>query len=56
MGPARLTRHEIRLWQEDEGVEIARWERRAIMAIDTSWLRAQAQSMAATAASNRTPT
>ncbi len=36
-GPAPLSRHDIRQWQEDEGIELERWERRLILNIDTAW-------------------
>lgn len=49
MGPSRLTRQEIRLWQEDEAVELDRWERRALLAIDRAWMESQAAAMAAKA-------
>lgn len=39
MGPSRLTRLEIRAWEEDEGQALELWERRAIMAIDAAWVR-----------------
>lgn len=39
MGPSPLSRAEIRLWEEDEAVELAQWERRAILALDALWLR-----------------
>jgi hypothetical protein len=39
MGPSRLSRQEIRQWEEDEGHALERWERRAIMAIDAAWVR-----------------
>lgn len=38
MGPNRLTRAEIRQWEEDEGVTLDRWERKAIMAVDAAYL------------------
>lgn len=34
MGPNRLTRLEIQAWEQDEGIRLERWERRAIMALD----------------------
>lgn len=39
MAPARISRLEIRLWEQDEAVRLERWERRAILAIDALWLR-----------------
>lgn len=42
MGPSPLSRAEIRLWEEDEAVELARWERRAILDLDALWLRSLA--------------
>jgi hypothetical protein len=39
MGPSRLSRLEIRLWERDEGVALKPWERRCLMAIDSAWLR-----------------
>lgn len=44
MGPARLSRAEIRLWEEDEGCPLARWERRVILAIDAAWFAAAIQA------------
>jgi hypothetical protein len=44
-GPARLTRHEIRIWEEDEGIALEAWERRAILSIDAAWV-ASAQKQA----------
>lgn len=38
MGPCRLTRLEIRAWQEDEAISLEPWERRALMALDAAWL------------------
>ena len=39
MGPARLTRAEIRQWEADEARTLSRWERKTIMAIDELWVR-----------------
>jgi hypothetical protein len=39
MGPSRITRFEVRLWEEDEAQPLDRWERRALMAIDAEWVR-----------------
>lgn len=44
MGPNRLTRLEIQAWERDEGIRLARWERRAIMAIDALHLSIIAQN------------
>lgn len=44
MGPNRLTRLEIQAWEQDEGVMLERWERRAIMALDTEHLRIIAET------------
>lgn len=44
MGPNRLTRLEIQAWEQDEAVSLDRWERRAIMALDTEQLRIIAES------------
>ncbi len=40
MGPSRLTRAEIRQWEQDELQHLAHWERKAIMAVDAAWLSA----------------
>jgi hypothetical protein len=37
MAICRLTRREIREWQEDTGVVLDRWEREAIIAIDAAY-------------------
>lgn len=42
-GPSRLTRGEIREWEEDEGVQLQRWERRAILMLDSAWLASLAK-------------
>jgi hypothetical protein len=39
MGPCRLTRAEIRQWEADEAIALARWERRALLEIDAAWVR-----------------
>lgn len=39
-GPNPITRLEIRLWEEDEAVSLAPWERKAILSIDRHFLRA----------------
>jgi hypothetical protein len=44
MAANRLTRLEIQAWERDEGVRLARWERRAIMAVDAEHLRIMAES------------
>lgn len=36
-GPSRLTRLEIRTWEEDEGRALSAWERRLILDIDAAW-------------------
>ncbi|MDP3855338.1 hypothetical protein [Phenylobacterium sp.] len=41
MSICRLTRGDIRAWEEDEGVSLDRWERRAILAIDAAFVDAQ---------------
>lgn len=46
LGPARLTRAEIRQWQIDEGQHLEPWERQAIMDIDAAWLAAQSEKEA----------
>ena len=43
MSVSRLTRQDIRLWQEDEGITLEPWERRAIFAIDALWVRSVSQ-------------
>lgn len=40
MGIARLTRLDIRLFEEDEGIKLEPWERRAIFELDDLWLTA----------------
>lgn len=45
-GPARLTRAEIRLWEEDEGCPLERWERRAVIALDGAWHRVVSEGLA----------
>ena len=44
IGPSPLTRLEIRQWEQDEGVSLDRWERRALLTLDRAWLAAQAPS------------
>jgi len=34
MGPARITRHDIRAWEQDEAISLDPWERRAILNLD----------------------
>lgn len=46
MGPTRLSRQEIRLWEDDEGRCLAMWERRVLMAIDAEWHRAATDDIA----------
>lgn len=43
MAANRLTRLEIQAWERDEGIRLARWERRAIMAVDAEHLRIMAE-------------
>ena len=38
MGPSRLSRLEIRAWEEDEHIRLERWERRALMRLDSVYL------------------
>ena len=39
MGPSRLSRLELRAWEEDEiGRRLTHWERRLLMAIDVAWV------------------
>lgn len=45
MGPGRLSRLEIHAWEADEGVTLARWERRCVMAIDAAWLKAVSEDL-----------
>jgi hypothetical protein len=33
-----MTRVEIRQWEEDEGIELERWERRALLDLDLAYL------------------
>lgn len=42
-GPSRLSRLEIRAWEQDEGVALEAWERRAIMAVDEAYLTSVAE-------------
>lgn len=44
MGPNRLTRLEIQAWERDEGIRLERWERRAILMIDSEHLRVMAEA------------
>jgi hypothetical protein len=46
MGPSRLSRQEIRLWEEDEGRRLAMWERKAVMALDAAWFSAISEDLA----------
>jgi hypothetical protein len=39
MSVSPLTRGEIRIWEEDEGVVLDAWERRAILDLDAAWIR-----------------
>ena len=43
--PGRLSRLEIHAWEADEGVELERWERRAIMAIDEAWMKTVSEDL-----------
>ena len=36
-GPQPLNRREVSRWEEDEGVGMAPWERRAIFRVDAAW-------------------
>ena len=38
MGIARITRLEIRAWEEDEGHRLQPWERKAILSIDAAYV------------------
>ena len=49
-GPSPISRHEIRLFEEDEGIALEPWERRTILAIDAEYLRSNAKAQAAEAA------
>lgn len=40
MSISRLTRLDVRLWEQDEGVRLQAWERRLIFQIDDEWLAA----------------
>lgn len=42
MGLRRLTRLDLRLWEQDEGHRLEPWERRAIFMVDDEWLAAMA--------------
>jgi hypothetical protein len=46
MGPSRLTRLEIHAWEADECIQLERWERRAILMVDTAYLISQSSSPA----------
>lgn len=46
-GPNPISRQDIRLWAEDEGVTLEPWERRALLRIDGAWLDHHAQQQAA---------
>lgn len=45
MGPSRLSRLEIRAWEEDEGRTLSVWERRLIMDIDRAWFVAVSEDL-----------
>ncbi len=36
---------EIHAWEQDEGVDLLDWERRAVMAIDAAWVEATSERM-----------
>lgn len=38
MGPASLSRLEIRLFEQDEGMTFDPWERKLILSVDRAWL------------------
>jgi hypothetical protein len=38
MALSRLSRLEIRAWEEDEGVQLEGWERRAILRLDAAYV------------------
>lgn len=42
MGPTYITRQDIRLWEQDEAVRLAPWERRAILDLDAAMRAAHA--------------
>lgn len=44
-GPSRLTRLEIRTWEEDEGRSLAIWQRRLILDIDAAWQAAVSKDL-----------
>jgi len=46
MGPCRLTRLDIRLWEADEAQRLEYWERRALIDIDNLWIGSMAEQMA----------
>lgn len=54
MGPSRLSRLDIRLWEADECVRLELWERRAIIDIDGMWVASMTQQIAAEQAADRT--
>jgi hypothetical protein len=39
MAPSRITRLEIQAWEDDEGIQLERWERRALLMVDAAWLQ-----------------
>lgn len=41
MAISPLSRLEIHAWEEDEGITLERWERRAILSIDAAYLASQ---------------
>lgn len=43
-GQGRISRLDIRLWEEDEGVTLEPWERRAILLLDEAYLAQPQQS------------
>ncbi|MCC7267879.1 MAG: hypothetical protein IT546_11135 [Caulobacteraceae bacterium] len=43
-GVGRITRHDIRIWEEDEGRQLDRWERRALLRLDAAYLKSMAES------------
>lgn len=56
MGPSRLSRLEIRLWEADECVSLSLWERRAIIDLDGVWFAAVSDQIAAATPAATPPT
>lgn len=44
---ARLTRQDLRLWEEDEGISLDPWERNALIQIDAAFVAHKAAQASA---------